>query len=213
MDTAGKLFGGTSRVKVMRLFLLNKESTFTTKDVRDRSKITASQATKELNFLYSIGFLKKKAIPSKTKTKKVKSKKKKSKKAPATSKKYQYFFNENFVYKNALEEILIEKDSVSRKDMAGKFKRAGRVKTLVVSGVFLKDNDNDIDMLVVGDNLKKNIVDRIISDIEADMGTEISYAVFDTEEFLYRASMRDKLIADVFDFPHEFIIDGLKLST
>ena len=43
--------------------------------------------------------------------------------------------------------------------------------------------------------------------LEAEIGKELAYAVFDTPDFLYRANMYDKLVRDVIDFPHEKVLD------
>ena len=91
--------------------------------------------------------------------------------------------------------------------MAKKFKRSGRVKLLLLSGVFNHNPGARLDLLVVGDNLKRPVVDRIIRSLESEIGKELAYAAFETSEFIYRASMYDKLIRDVIDFPHEKVIN------
>ena len=55
---------------------------------------------------------------------------------------------------------------------------------------------------------RKNI-ETEIKKIEADIGKELKYAVFDLDEFLYRLNMYDKLIRDVLDFPHEKLINKI----
>jgi hypothetical protein len=44
-------------------------------------------------------------------------------------------------------------------------------------------------------------------------GAELTYAVFDTKEFLYRLNMYDKLIRDILDYPHEVVLQSKELST
>jgi hypothetical protein len=57
--------------------------------------------------------------------------------------------------------------------------------------------------------LKKNIIEKNIRSIEADVGRELNYATLETEDFLYRAGTSDRFIRDVFDYPHERMIDKL----
>jgi hypothetical protein len=38
------------------------------------------------------------------------------------------------------------------------------------------------------------------------LGKELAYAVFDTNDFKYRVSMYDKLLRDMFDYPHERLV-------
>ncbi len=213
MEMLSKMFGGNARVKMMRLFLLNQDTYFEPKEIASRSKVSSSLVRKELNNLSSFGFIKKKAIPSKTKTKKKISKKKKRGQVASSPKKFSYFFDSSFPYTDALTSILVEKDTVSKGDMATRFRRAGKIKALVVSGIFIKEKDSRVDILVVGDGIKRPVIDRIVKDFEAELGKELSYAVFETQEFVYRLSMRDKLVSDILDYPHERVVDQIGLST
>ena len=64
---------------------------------------------------------------------------------------------------------------------------------VIVSGVFIQNPDSRVDMLIVGDKIKKNKVENEIRKLEAEIGSELTYAVFDTKEFSYRLNMYDKL--------------------
>ena len=85
------------------------------------------------------------------------------------------------------------------------------IQLLIISGIFIKNPDSRVDLLVVGDNLKLSSLENIIKTIESEIGKEIRYAVFETSEFNYRYSMFDKLTRDIFDYPHEKIINKLNL--
>lgn len=205
------MFGGNARVKMMRLFLLNQDIYFEPKDIASRSKVSSASVRKELANLMSFGFIKKKALPPKTKRKI--SKKKKKGKVSSGSRRFSYVFDHGFPYTDALSSILVEKDTVSKGDMATRFRRAGKIKALVVSGIFIKEKDSRVDILVVGDGIKRPVVDRLVKDFEAELGKELSYAVFETPEFIYRLGMRDKLVSDILDYPHQMVVDSIGLST
>ena len=68
-------------------------------------------------------------------------------------------------------------------------------------------------MLVVGDNLRRSQLDRIIKNMEAEIGKELNFASFETADFQYRLGMYDKLVRDILDYPHQKLVDklGLKL--
>jgi len=55
--------------------------------------------------------------------------------------------------------------------------------------------------------MKKNVLQKVVKSLEAEIGKELDYAVFDTEEFKYRIDMYDKLVCDIIDLPHEKLID------
>src|SRR3989344_3768467 len=43
--------------------------------------------------------------------------------------------------------------------------------------------------------------------IEAELGRELRYASFTTDDFNYRLGIYDRLIRDIFDYPHQAILD------
>ena len=78
--------------------------------------------------------------------------------------------------------------------------------------MFTRDPDSRLDLLVVGDAIRRGAMESTIRMLEAEIGKELTYAIFETPEFLYRANMYDKLVRDVIDYPHERVIDGGLLS-
>jgi len=48
-----------------------------------------------------------------------------------------------------------------------------------------------------------------VADIEANFGRELRFATFTTEDFAFRVDVKDRLLRDVFDYPHEIIVDKL----
>jgi hypothetical protein len=52
-------------------------------------------------------------------------------------------------------------------------------------------------------------LERAIRDIESEVGKELTYAAFKTDDFIYRLGMYDKFIRDILDYPHEKILDKI----
>ena len=52
-------------------------------------------------------------------------------------------------------------------------------------------------------------IENAMRSLEAELGIEIRYAVFTSEELRYRVGMYDKLTRDVFDYPHQIIVDKI----
>jgi hypothetical protein len=67
-------------------------------------------------------------------------------------------------------------------------------------------------MLVVSEKANERTVNRIIGDIGAEFGRDVSYALFTKDDFSYRMGMGDKLIRDIFDFPHKIILDKIGIG-
>lgn len=205
MDILGKLLGGTARVKIMRLFLLNPEQGFETSDISDRSRLSMSIARRTMSSLSGMNFVKKRSfIKEVTDGRSGKVKKKRVQ---------GWFLNVDFPYISELKGLLIEGDFLKRDDLAKRFRPAGRVQMLVVSGIFMKNSGSRLDLLLVGDNIRKSYIQKTIAVLEAELGKELSYALFDTNDFKYRVSMYDKLLRDVFDYPHERLIASKEFAT
>lgn len=186
MEILGKILGGVGRVKMMRLFLLNKNKIFTPKDISLRTRVGIDGVRKEIRVLSSADFIKKKGNG--------------------------YIFNSLFAYTKEFEGLLVTAETLSKEDVLTLFKRNGRLKFMLVSGIFIKNKDSRLDMLLVGDAMKKSKIEEAMRKLEAEIGVELSYAVFTTKEFLYRLNMYDKLVRDVIDFPHEVLFHSKDLS-
>jgi hypothetical protein len=187
MEILGKIFGSPARVKMMRLFLLNKGKFFKSREIVKRSRVSSESARRELRLLQSIGFVRKRID--------------------------EWSFNYSFKYGREIEAILVNTDVLDNETVANIFKNVGKAKLIIISGVFIKNKDSRVDLLIVGNKLKKRRIEDGVRKIEAEMGIELVYAVFDTKEFIYRVNMYDKLVRDILDFPHEVVLQAKELST
>ena len=62
MEILEKLFGGSAKIKIMRLFLFSQKSAYGLDEVVVRSKVPSAQAKKEIIALERIGLLQSKNI-------------------------------------------------------------------------------------------------------------------------------------------------------
>lgn len=190
MDTLEKIFGGAARVKLMRLFLFNPTLYYETSDVVDRSKVDASRARRELNFLAKVALIKKSSRGKNT---------------------VVWYLNEKFPYLVEFQRLLLQTSLVHKQPIMKKISKIGRLKLIVFSGIFKELWDSRLDILVVADSAKKGTADSVMASIEAELGKEIRFAVLDSEDFKYRLGVGDRLIRDVLDYPHEVVLDKLGL--
>lgn len=207
METLAKLFGSEARIKLLRLFLMNRSTEFILDEIVVRSRVRAPIARKELRLLESAGLIKMKII-TREQEKGTGSRKK------VTKKKYPgWSFVQTFPYTNALHLLLIESDTLNKEELIARFKKAGKIKLMVVAGVFIQSEESRLDLLIVGDNLKIRKIEDAMKVLQAELGKEISYAIFDSEEFKYRRDMYDKLLCDIFEFENEILVEHPTLST
>lgn len=187
----------------MRLFLFNSDLYFSLADVTKRTKISIGAAKREVSLLEEIGFITVKKLASV----KTGSKKEKKKKAPTKNSVWQ--LNPDFFFVEHLRSVFNADFLAGREDMAERFKNCGKVKMVVLSGLFVQDGGTRADILVVGDDLRRVAIEKIISIIESEIGREINYAILDTRDYLFRLTSSDHFVRDILDFPHKCLIDRL----
>ncbi len=203
MEILSKLFGGEAKVKIMRLFLFNPDTVFEIGSIADRVKEDPARVRREILGLDKISLIKKKIVG--------KAEVKHGKKTETRIMSYGYYLNRNFSYLSPLQNFLINAKPLQPKEIVKKLTQLGAIKLLVISGVFIQDSESRVDLLVVGDNIKKSHLENLMGVLEAEIGKELKYAYFTTADFTYRLSMYDKLIRDILDYPHEKIINKLGL--
>ena len=185
MDVLERVFGSSAKVKIMRLFLFNTETPFTLEEIVRRTNVARNIAKKEVANLQKIGLVRRRTV----------------------RKKPNWTLDPKFLYIKPLKEFLVEMGPLRHSDVVNRLKKTGKVDPLIVSGVFIHDNESRVDLLVVGDNLKKKLLDNTVRAMEAEIGKELAYAVFDTQDFEYRLGMYDKLLRDILDYPHQKIVN------
>jgi len=192
MDTLSKLFGTELRVKMIRLFLFNPDALFDMDQIEKKMLSRKKMVVKELAFLKKIGLVKE------------------AKKALETKKKVKAFvLDPKFEFAESLAEFFVRTHSLDHKTIVKKIEKTGKVKLVLISGVFTRDLESRLDLFVVGDNINSASIDRIVKGIEAGMGKDIRYAVLSAPDFAYRMGMNDKLVRDIFDYPYQLLVDKL----
>lgn len=182
---------------------MNPQHVFDFALVCERTKASSAHVRKDLGHLVTLGFIKKKSF-SKPYLSRGKQKSKKTS---------GYTLDSTFKYLPQIQELLVSSEFVHKEELLSRFKKVGKIKFLAVAGVFTNTPDSRLDALVVADKPDHIKLDRVIKTLEAEIGKELAYAYFPTKEFIYRTQMHDKLIYDMFDFPHETLLDIGQFST
>ncbi|MBI4065707.1 winged helix-turn-helix transcriptional regulator [Candidatus Kaiserbacteria bacterium] len=188
-EPLAKLFGSPARLKILRLFVFNQDSILTLSEIAQRTKLSKSVARRGVTELLSSGLLHKKGTQTPT----------------------RYQTNPRFEHLDALDSFIRGTTGVHPKSVVTALKRAGTLKLVVLSGIFTGVLESQIDLLVVGDHLDERILASAVHSLEAELGREIRYASFATADFHYRLGVYDRLLRDVFDYPHRLLVDKIGL--
>lgn len=190
MDILEKIFGSIGKVKLLRLFLFNPHTVFSVKNISEKLQMRPEQVRYELANLRKMGFAKQKFQRGK-------------------GERVVYCLNEKFAFIRELEMILINTAELLQGNLIKRLSKTGRIKLLIVSGIFIQNPESRVDILVVGDGMRKRTLKNVMKLVESEVGKEIRYAVFETSDFNYRISVYDKLIRDILDYPNQRLVDKL----
>ncbi|MCA9363007.1 hypothetical protein KC851_01680 [Candidatus Kaiserbacteria bacterium] len=194
-DPLSILFGSTARVKLLRFFLFNPSKEFTFDDISRRAKLVRRTARTEISALERAGVIKQKTIYMEVEGK--------NKKLKAIG----YTLNKNFPELQALQTFLFETAPIDGKNLLKHLRQAGVLDFVGISGVFVRDFEQRLDVLLSMKKLDQAKVEKAIRSLEAEVGIEIRFAAMSTEDLLYRVGMYDKLTRDFFDYTHQILVD------
>lgn len=196
-DPLAILFGSTSRVKLLRFFLFNPSREFTFDDLSRRARLVRRTARTELNALLKAGVIRQKNIYIDT------AGKKKKMKALA------YTLDKRFPELQALQTFLFETAPLDSKNLLGHLRQAGPLDFVGISGVFVRDFEQRLDVLIGMKKFSQAKVEKAIRSLEAELGIEVRFAAMSAEDLLYRVGMYDKLTRDFFDYTHQVLVDKI----
>lgn len=200
VDPLAILFGSASRVKLLRFFLFNPSKEFTFDEISRRARLVRRTARTEMDALERAGIVRRKQSFVEEEGKDVKTKAE------------VYLLDTKFPELLALQTFLFETAPLDGKTLQRHLKNAGLVEFLVVAGVFVRDFEHRIDVMVSMKKLDEKKLENAIKTLESELGMEIRIAAFSSEDMLYRVGMYDKLIRDIFDFDHIVLVDKLGIE-
>jgi hypothetical protein len=191
------LFGSQARVKLLRFFLFNPSKEFTFDEISRRARLVRRTARTEMNALERAEVIKKKQFYAQEEGS--------DKKTRAIG----YSLNRNFINLQSLQTFLFETAPINGKTVLKHLRKAGVVDFVVVAGIFVRDFDQRIDVLLAMKKYSPTKVETAIRSLEAELGVEIRFAAFESADLMYRVGMYDKLTRDVFDYPHQILVDKI----
>ncbi|MES2314510.1 MAG: hypothetical protein V4524_01050 [Patescibacteria group bacterium] len=187
METLIALFGSAAKIKILRVFLFNTGIAFSAKDLSVRTACKAPMILRDLNILVKADIVRKRSGAKGT----------------------TYVLNEKFPYLDPLKNLLTVASIQADESLTKRFGGAGRIKLIIAAGVFIQNWDSRVDLLIVGDDLNIVKIEATIKTIEAEIGKEIAYSAFETQDFQYRIGIHDRLVRDILDYPHVTLLDRL----
>jgi len=193
-----KLFGSTARVKILKLFLLNPDTSYYMRQISRHLNLQLSAVRRELENLETLGLLESRQGEEHEEGKK-------KKKGNKNDRKY-FQVNREFILFNEIRELIIKAQVLCERDFTDKLKKLGSIKMLILSGLFINDKQAPVDMLIVG-NFDTNKVAKLVKNLEEELVNEVNYAVLSEEDFEYRRQVTDVFLYSVLGGNKIVVID------
>lgn len=200
VDPLAILFGNQARVKLLRFFLFNPSKDFTFDEISQRARLVRRTARTEINALERAGVIRKKQIYVEINGR--------SKKSRA----HGYALNTKFPELQALQTFLFETAPINGKTLLKHLRKAGKLDFVCMSGVFVREFEHRLDVLLAMKGLDEGKVETAIRSLESELGIEIRFAALESEDLMYRVGLYDKLTRDVFDYKHKVLVDKLDIT-
>lgn len=189
MDPLTKIFqsnNGEVRLRILRFFLVNRKDSFRLDDIEFNIKCRRDSIKKDLVILTNSGFLER-YLDNKNIS--------------------VYRLNNNFKYINTLNNLVFDFKSLDKDAILARFKKIGRIKLFSLTGVFIDNDDVDLDILVVGDVLKQKEITKVLGEMSAMFASKLKILIIDLEEFDYRKKMFDRFLHLILDSERITLID------
>lgn len=220
-----KLFGSATRVKILKLLLLHPDERHYIREIARGLRLQVNSVRRELENLENFGLLvssighedddkeiedanpflnkTKKKNPSSVKISTQKSSKNKQ------DKKY-YKANMDFVLYEEIRNLFMKAQILYGEDFMKKIQKAGKIKLLVLSGIFVNNLDSPVDLFIVGRFDKAKLL-RLVKNLEKEIGKEINFSFMDYKEFKYRMEITDIFLYRIMEGKKIIAIDEVGL--
>ncbi len=196
-DFLASLLDSSVRARLLRVFILNANDSFTGEQAAKRASVTGVAAKREIKNLERLGVVKKAgthAVVGKNG--------KRSKKTEQL-----WHANPSLKHMRALSSFVHEVSPAEHSAILDALKRAGAPSLVILSGLFVGDAYRPADLIIASATPNESRLEHAVRSLESLYGREIRYASFSLPEFRYRMTIQDRLIRDTLDFPHIVLLD------
>jgi len=188
-----QLLGSKTRVKLLQLFYSNPNRSFYVREITRKIDEQINSVRRELSNLLNIGI-----ILSDTNNNRL---------YYEVNQKYEFYQPLKTIFGGDAKKGTQATPTTDDKDA---FKALGHVELVVYTGQFTRDTSAGVDVLIVG-NTNANAVQRFMTDLEAQEGKELSYAVMNLADFEYRRQVKDRFLSNVLSAKKQIVVDKQSL--
>ncbi len=203
MQELSKLFGSAEKVKLIRFFLSSKDNMYDIDEIEEKLKIKKdilkdilldlekSDLVTKSKERYSIEYAVSKTVKS------------------GVREYTCYAVNKKFRFIKALRDLMFDFQNANRDVLVDRFRSIGRCKLFILSGVFTGNPKSRLDILYVGEAIKNSAAEKMLQELNIEIGEELRIHTLDIDEYHYRYKMYDRFLRDVLSEDNEVLIDKI----
>ena len=181
------LTGSPARARLLRLLLREPQLAFAVRDAAERIGMPPPLIRREAETLEKLGLLQ------------------------GGKRGHRLRVAATFPFAAELRTLAIQSFPISRQELVRILARAGKLRLVLASGVFLNLPRTRVDLFVVANRLSERKLEAAVRRIEQIVGAEIRWAGMDTREFSYRFRMFDRFVRDILTETGERVVENVKL--
>ena len=183
-----QLFGSKTRVKLLTLFLNNPGKPFYVREITREIDSLINSVRRELDNLVKAKILIAAATP-------LESSESKDKDYQLKMRRY-YILNTDCVLVSEIKHLFIKNKVFFKEDFLEELKKVSDLKYLLLSGVFTDAKSSPVDLLIVAEG-NKDVINKMIKDLEVTLAQDINYCLFSEEDFKYRRDLMDRFLLGI----------------
>lgn len=194
-DPLVSIMGSDIRAKLIRVFSLNKDTLYRSKEFAKTLKKREPLLKAMLKKLEKDGIIKKKKIPSA------------ERKSKGIRETMGYGYNKRYPHR-AFLDMLVERSVPTEQDiLAKRITQMPGVQCVVTTDIFVDKPEVVADVIIVSSEDNEEDLKELIRETEQVVGRELQCVFFTPNELFYRAQTNDRFIRDTLDGSYHVHVD------
>ncbi len=193
------LFGSRTRVKLLSLFLRHPDEAIFVRELTRRVGTQINAVRRELANLIAFGLISEVIVQEPIEG---------AGRRPGVKRKY-YTVNKGFPLLQEISSLIIKAQLLLERRLDQEILKMGDVRYLAFLGVFMGQAKSPVDIFVVGEQIDKRGLQKLVQETERDLGAEVNFSLMTLEEFRYRKDITDRFLYGILEAPKNVVVDRL----
>ena len=198
-DPLYSIIGDMTRVKMLRVFVLNKDSLYVVSDFTKALRKREQSVKESLRWLEQDGIIVKKKLPAAERNSK------------GVRELKGYGFNKRYVHREFLDMLIRESLPTEKDVLAKKIVRVPGVRCVITTDVFVEKRGGCVDLMVASAENNESHLQNMVQLAERSIGRELRCVFLTVNDLLHRIHTNDRFIRSILEEKHTIHLDKIGL--